>query len=399
MEKIIVISVYLFSYLFCTLYYLSIGYVEGDLRGVYLEHPNVLIFSFFQATLSLILFAYFSAVISSKLKVKSIKISEDDFFHKFLLLLNVSFFIFSYSYNFGFSSGNVSQSIPKVPLYFFILFQPLYLSYIYFAVFIKSKSNLYLVNIFLVVIFSVYKGWLGPINYVLFLSFIKYKEYILHHKLRFLFISFFFILLVPFIKISKVIFMVLNQKDLDSVSEAINDVLFYSTHDNIYDLLIEYFVKTFERFDHVAILYYFNSKDYSLIYNDEEIASFFQEGWINERLHSVFSNVNSVYIQEFFANKIQSAYSWNVQVPLDARFSFDLYSIPYLSLYVITLLTLTIFLSKLITERKELISLNWFIAIGLLFHGWFYSYVLWIQALVVFFFIYICKKFLSHVTR
>lgn len=395
-EKAIIFFFYVFCYTLSTIYYIYDGYIYGDLRGQNLNSIEMLVYSYITAIIGVTLFCWITTSLIKTIKIKKIPELKTKKNHTLILTLNILFISFSIKYNFGFSGLEVDPDIPKYILYLFIILQPQFLSYIYLAYHVKSKSKIYYLNIILILLFSIYKGWLESIVFISLILFMKNKEYIFSNKKKISLLALIFVFLVPFLKASKTILMSYHQYGFESFSDAITSFIEYNNFKSVSDFIITYIMATINRFEHVSIIYYINETWNSDLLHNMRPAIL--EGWPNEIIGNILGLNYTSYIQQDIAHMIQPLYSWQVQIPITARIFIEDNVLLYL-IYILSIATISIVLSKIISNSKEIQTLNWFVLFSFLFHGWNYSMILWIQALFMYICISIILIFLSNLSR
>lgn len=402
-DRKLLLLLYLFSNTVCFIVYYYTGVVEGDVRGLPVEHELALILSYCQVILGFILFYYwFSLAESISLNLKTFdKINRHQFFSMVILIINVIYSFLAIKYKFGFSGVEYNKSMPTILLYIFIVIQPLYLTCIYLAYFTNVRSNIYNVNALMIVALCLYQGWLTSLIFIAYLYFLKYKDIIFKNKIKFILISILLFLSTPILKASKVIFMIYHQNGLSNLSEAYDLFkIHYAQSDSFIGNMLFYLYKTIERFEHTATTYFLNINDYAEDFG-VRYYGFILDNWISQRIHGVFNvNRNLIPAQNYIANQIEGNYTWKIQIALDSWLSLNMIFLPSLILFVSFLLLISNCLCRIISKERNLSSLNWLMAIVLLYHGWFFSYVLFVQALFVFLTLIVIrevlKKYVDH---
>ncbi|UTZ20573.1 oligosaccharide repeat unit polymerase [Vibrio campbellii] len=380
-ERLMMPIFYILVYTIMTMYYYFNGKVYGDARGVDLEQPEVLLFSYLSVVTATIVFFFLVSLIIRLIRVPVVSNRKYNVIHYIIFVMNVSYSIFSYKYNVGMSGVEIDQSVPKVLLYIFILIQPVFLSYIYIAYFIESKDKIYYINIIIFFISVLLKGWLGVIIYLVILLFVKNKDYIMNNFLKFFISVVAFFIFAPLLKLFKDVIMAFHQFDSNDIIETARGYLEKRDLLNILDVFNVYFFKLLGRIEHVSISYYVNVVDLGF-YNS--IKQVYAEGWINERFYTAFTGANDEYVQKLLANQIYPYYSWQVQVPIPVRLSLGIENVFVYLAYLSIVTLLWVLLFKIISNNEAMKSLNTFALFALLYHGWNYSVVLWVQSLIVF---------------
>lgn len=373
---------YAVCYMFSFVSYLYLGKIDGDLRGEILQNHLYLFVAFLISIISFLFFISIINIIQEKLKTPVIlKISKDNkIIHWVILFLNIGFYFFCYFYNFDISGNVEIKNTPVYLLYFFIIIQPLYLTCFYFCIFIDSKNKIYTLNLIVFIICYVLKGWLIGILYIFIIGIIRYKEYIRNNKRKLFFYILFLLLLAPILKFTKEVMMLYMLDKNSSIYDLILLRLDYMGVTSFLDFIFIYMSKIVGRFEHISIVYYTIVHSFNI----NNVNNFLFEGWINDRILSSLGYVtNKESIQSYLAYTIEPLYHWQVQVPLPARIIlYGLNSIFYL-IYNLILILITIFLSKIIINNKAMKAMICFMLFILLYHGWLYSVILLIQALII----------------
>lgn len=395
-EKIII---YLFYVICCTLstgYYIYMKHIYGDLRGYYLSSSTALIISYIIAILGISLFCLLTSTLIKSINIRTAPEIKVKHFHMLIFCLNISFISFSIKYNFGFSGVEADSDIPKTILYFFILLQPQFISYIYFCCYIRSSNKIYYLNMIIILLFSIYKGWLGTIVFLSLILFMKNKEFIVKNKKKFFSLGLLFIFIVPFLKAAKTILMNYHQLGFDSLSDAVVNFIEHNEFKDLSDFITTYAMATVNRFEHVSIIYYV----YEIISPNMlgNIRPAILEGWPNEIIGNALGFNYISYVQQELARMIEPMYAWQVHIPITARVFIEDNLLIYF-IYILLIIIISVLLTKIISNKHELQTLNWFVLFSFLFHGWNYSMILWLQALFIYILIMFILTGLSRIKK
>ncbi|WP_413111943.1 oligosaccharide repeat unit polymerase [Thaumasiovibrio sp. DFM-14] len=385
LERRIFYKLYLYCNIVVVLGYLYFGTIGGDLRGYVITSPMLLIVSLVVTVTMLYFICAVLYPIMSKVNIKPIiHINRYFVLDIIILIVNVSHGVFSIAYDVGLAGISISSDVPKIPLYLSIVIQPTFLLYIYLAFTGDKKRKLLIVNAGVILLVSLLKGWLSSVMYLTFIAVMIYRDFFIREKVKFLIIASLGVILSPFFRFMKAVSSAVNGSESNiSYIEAVGAVINYREINSISDFLNTYLFSVVERFEHVGILYYVMVDDkVRYLFNDYNVTPFFAEGWIQNRLYSSFSSLNNVDMQFLLAEMIYPYVRWRVNTTLPVWLYVDANNILLLISYVLFLMFICILLSKLISTR--VVNLSWLATLVMLHHGWFYSYSLYIQALMVF---------------
>lgn len=397
LERKVFFRIYLVANIIAAIIYFFSGVVGGDLRGYELRYPAMMLVALFILMLSMyFLLCLLYPILESFIKVKRISTSKNYFtLDVFFIFLNLSFGLFSLKYDIGIAGVDIDKGVPKMPLYFFIVMQPIFLTYIYLAYTSDQKRKLFYVNAIILMLFSVLKGWLSSFIYLAYIFIMLNNDFILKYKIKFLSVFILGVMLSPFLKFFKsVVSTVNNSQNGASYTDAINAVMYYRDINSISDLFKIYLLSTIERFEHVSIIYFgLIENKIDDIVNSVRITPFFAEGWIQNRVYEIFSLSKTTDLQLVLAQAIHGAYSWRINTPISLWMIVESNQLLLILFYIIFLVTLTILLSKLLS--RQVVSFSWITVLIMLLHGWFYSFSLYIQALVMFILIILCIRIMK----
>lgn len=393
--RTLVVLYFGFVYAFSTAYYLFTKKLGSDLRGMPLESELLLMLSFIAVIFCFGLFLVYVRTCDKVIKTPSIKYIDSNLIHVFLLLINLSYVYFSIKYNMGYSGVEVDSDLPTGVAWFYALFQPLYLTYIYAAYYAFSSKKIVLWNVFVMLLLSVSKGWLGPILYfsVIYLTRFSLEAYKYRWRIGLSFVFLFF--LAPILRLLKDVFLIYNQRASHDISfrDALTSRLDFLGYADVFTLYSVYMVDLLGRFDHVAITYFSFLTNLSVNLN---FSNPFQESWFGQRF---FTIINLDGPQRHVASLIQSAYEYQVHLPIPARLGFLPEQLFSLVTYVVIFIPITIFLAKIISKSHVVSNLNWYALFALLYHGWFYSAFLWLQALLIFIVVLLCAHMVNRINE
>ncbi|MFQ2585277.1 oligosaccharide repeat unit polymerase [Aeromonas caviae] len=397
-SKSFVIYIYIFSYVFCTIIYAAQGTIEGDLRGWNIRDNRLLYLSLVQVLLSAIVYYICTSAIERSVKVRERFLLPNGTHYVFFFFFS-SFAIFSIHYNYGFSSIEVDRNVPKILLQLYISSQPVFLGYIYSAYFCNETRKLFYVNVLLILSLTVYQGWL--VSFIIFsvIFFHRIKSLVRNHKVYSIFTFAFIFMLIPILSFLKSIMLQINKSSDQNLSflELYNARLAFLNINSISDFFSYYFLSVFGRFEHVSIVYYINLQGNNLY---SHVRSFYQESWLSDFIYGVFGYaIDKPYVQKYVANLIEPLYAWQVQIPISARIiylPFD--EICIMLIFMIMVVYTSVFLVKLISTSSSLLALNWTALFLFLYHGWFYSVILWMQTLFVLIFILSTYRLLVRIS-
>ena len=91
---------------------------------------------------------------------------------------------------------------------------------------------------------------------------------------------------------------------------------------------------------------------------------------------------DTIDLQVQLAQQLFSNYEWRVNTPISLWMTLDIGTAIGVIIYSTVLLFISSVLSRLINPNVT--RLTWLMTIIMLWHGWFYSFTLYIQALFIF---------------
>lgn len=386
---------YIISNVLCAVYFYCTGSLGGDLKGAPIMDDYTLLLATIASISSVVFICFMVFPVCEKIvSIKSIPSSSGSFPHILILTLNILSLFAGMKYGFGVAGASVDSSLPFLMKFILILFQPNYLSLIYFFYYSNERGKWYFLNLLLFISFTVSKGWLGYLVYLggLFL-FVVFKEgkcgideFNKNQNKKLVFYIIIIILISPALKITKNAVMIyFNEANHTNITQVYIDIK-DSKSESLTGLYLNYLFQTIERFQHVSNLYFVHQSRDELGNELErgEIKMFYHEGWVQDYMISqLLGSKNAEDIQTVIAQKIDNRYSWKSQIGLFGWLLIDGLYFPILLIYVLFLIGITIFLSKLCDLSGSVVQLTWLISSVLIIHGWFYDYVLYIQALLV----------------
>lgn len=365
--------------------YFITGKIGGDLRGISLDEPFFLLVSLFVVLISLVfthvVFVFFERFIPVKpIVFYSVRYR---YFDLFFILLIISYTFFSAYYDVGKAGVKLDENTPKVVLYFFIILQPIFLSYIYLAFTGDKKRKSWNIVLFLVLLSTVMNGWLSGILYLLFIWMMFNSDWLRKNKLKVIGFTLLGIFLAPVLKLVKSVVSVVNNSSSGiEVTQALNNVLAYRKIDSFGDFFLLYAGAVVERFEHSSIIYYAFVNDNFSGYLTNKVTPFFAEGWLQDRLYKALTGSDTIDLQVQLAQQLFSNYEWRVNTPISLWMTLDIGTAIGVIIYSTVLLFISSVLSRLINPNVT--RLTWLMTIIMLWHGWFYSFTLYIQALFIF---------------
>lgn len=400
-------SKYRYSWLFLYLliniiaYFIIIntGQYLGDVKNHSLGESHYLIYALFTVLTSyfLILFLIFEFI--KKIKVKTLNLDTNiqfiDFFGYIILFLLSFYFYFLVSNGIraGFT-GTISSPIK----YIWILIPIEYIFFIYYVL-CKEWNKIKFINLILVIISSLYKGFGGIL---FFLLFIEVQNYLIKRglKKRFVIFIFLFILIFPLLHVIKASSRISNQ-DIDFLI-LISTVFFDLNLDNLLGYISFTITYLVERIQIISITA-------EVIKTINEIRDGVDTGIITpfwlEGLHGTIINkllnIESFNIGTFIPttssfNSTREIGSWNTNPGVLIWFwIYPLYGL-FLFAYILVLIFCLIFLSKKISYNNGLLNLAWVGTLSFLLPPWISSFISFILA---FFFTYIIFIFFKIFQR
>ncbi len=398
-SKIFILLMYSLIYIACTIVYSMQGVIWGDLRGRVINDSMLLYFSLGQVLISIVIYYLATEAIGRVVFVRP-KFNFPKCTHVVFLFFFISFMFFSVKYNYGFSSISVDTNVPRYLLQVYIILQPVFLGYIYSAYYSREVNKLYYFNVLLILALTVYQGWLASFIIFAVIYFDRLKGIVRKNKIVSIVLFIFSAILVPVLSFVKSIMLQFNQSGEQerSFSDLYYARLSFLNINNVSDFFSHYVLTVLGRFEHVSIVYYINLQGDAL---HNHVRSFYQEGWLPEFIYGVFGfTIDKPYVQKYVANLIEPLYTWQVQIPVVARFIYlPAGELCLMTLAILAVILISNFIVKLISSSQSLSSLNWVALFLFLYHGWFYSVVLWMQTLLMLLFLLSFYKMLLRLSH
>lgn len=397
-------QVFFYIYVFCNIlavsWYLFNGVIDGDLRGYEIKEPMILVLSLISTLAMLYLICRLVYPFISKcITIRPIFVSHNYLYLDLLILLiNVSYSLFSIVYNVGMAGVEITGDIPSAPLYIFIILQPTFLVYIYLAFTGDKIRKLLIVNAAIVLVVSLMRGWLTSLMYLSFIAIMLKKDFIVREKFKFIILGVLSLILSPIFRFIKSVSSTVNKSESNiSYTNAIEAVIEYKNVTSISDFFNIYLFGLIERFEHAGVLYYVIVDDkVRYLLSNYSSTPFFAEGWIQNRIYNSFFLNDDIDLQFLIADFIYPYVRWRINTTLPVWLYIDSSHILLLISYVFFLMTVCIVLSKLISDR--VVNFSWLATLIMLHHGWFYSFSLYLQALFVFVILVFVLRIVSRAT-
>ncbi|WP_429174628.1 oligosaccharide repeat unit polymerase [Aeromonas salmonicida] len=381
-------------YLFCNIvlffrYYFN-QELGGDLSGYGIADNLLLLSSVVLVVSSFIIFNVVFNIFDS-LKVKrTLGYVRSSLIDYFCLCIIVTSCFFSLYYGYG-RVGVSTESIPSFVILFNKFFVPNYFLSVYFFYKYDSKSVIYKINILLFCLNAIFQGFTFPLLMVGYLFVYRLQAENRLNIKALLVVVFAALLFSPFIRVMKNIMIrsaITGDYDFLNGLDALYTV---SDVSHFYELYALYAAKVMERFESISALFYIKEhiNDIRSLYESNKFLPFHLYHWIPQTIDKIL-NPNSVYditqdyVQRAIAFYINPYFQWQIHITfwgwvlIDPDLSF-LYMI-----YVFSLLSIAIFLSKKLSFAKNITNLVWYYSFLYICHGWFNEYILFIQGLFVF---------------
>ncbi|MBV8660650.1 MAG: oligosaccharide repeat unit polymerase [Candidatus Dependentiae bacterium] len=263
----------------------------------------------------------------------------------------------------------------------FAFTQPFYLSILYFYSRSNSKAKILNINLLLFMISCYASGFLGYFFYIIPLIFLKFnvriKKYL---TCSFVILS---ILIFPFIRILKYSFI---------SRQKFNDILFNDPDQGPIFVYLKFARIVIDRFSNVANYIYiekYASYLQQLLVHD--FYPFFQS-YPGSLVHKLWYGYAPKNINEFIYHSFSKNYGSNSTFPLFSYFSLSLNLGISILLYSLLILSITTLILSKFLGRQELIFLIGFTGYTLLAGGWFWPYMNFLQAGII----YTCMLYLIN---
>lgn len=320
-----------------------------------------------------------------------------------LMFLFISFFA---SYRYGFERVGIdSQELPSALWVFFKFLSPTYFIGIYIAINYNSNRLFFLINVLFFIFLGLFKGYSGPILTVgfLFLFRLYTRDKLNKKHLSLIIVS--ALILGPVIRIVKNLTIVGLIKNDMSFSQSLEYMYSIYEVESFIELYIFYIFKFIGRFESVSTLYFIldNRDKLTELYSSGHFYPFYLYHWLPQTIEklffssSLFDISNNNDLQTTLAYMINPLFKWRSQATLFSWFFIESYLIPIYAAYVVLLIfissKLTILMSK---NSKGLEQVTWYYIIVFVTHGWFDLFLIYIQALLVFYFVCLILKFLNN---
>lgn len=394
--------IYLFFNVSCFFYFSITGYLGGDFPdGEYVADVPLLFLSFFVFIIpSLFLLRFIFPYFENK-NVLSYCYYEGVFLDVFVLIVNQFMLYASVKYHVGvLGVGDIDVSdVPKIFFFLNTIFQPIYFVLIYLFYRVGSFSFIYFLNVVLYVLSVVFTAQTGQLLLVFCL--LVYKLYAAEYRVRLRYIvsvSIVGILFYPMIRLIKYSIVGGVVQDLDLI-----DVVTSAVSDNPFQIYVDFLFKSFERFQIIANIQYLLSNSvilpYSYDINVGSNYSFFSSHWLGGYIYNLmgWQSTNIIPPQNFLAYKINGLDSWSSHIGLFGYYYFyGAYSLCIYS-FMTFIVYISVWISRKINATNSVVDLNWSLGLILVCHGWFFPFLSYVQALLVFFLLLFSLNVLTSV--
>lgn len=401
--KIIFLSLFLISNIYSFIHYFINGSFLGEVSQFDYKNEEAAMYILF-----LILFFYFffmvflyRILINIKIKPLITNAFEDrwnrtqEFWGWLLIIIQLMFiFYFTLTGSFGANSTNREGSIISA---IWVLLSPDNLFFIYYSIFRKSKLAKY--NCALAIISNILRGWSAIFIFILFIELChRYREKRLRIGILAKFASVLF-LLYPFILITKYAvrdYLAIGQ-DFSSVFSITWGYVF--NNEGILGYFsglifgLDQFFSRIQIFSNATVLFSIRDQIATYIEN-HAVNSFWNEGiygliWNRIAGYPNANNLGEVFA--FFIDPQSVLGSWNSNPSfLSWIFIYPFEFGTYL-FFVLILCFFTIILIKKITSEKLAYDMLWYMWLILILPGWFASFILLLNTLLIFYLITLFK--------
>lgn len=391
------LRLYIFFNVACAIYFSYSGLLGGDFGNAYIASPYWLMVSL---VIVLMIFYFFSCFLFNLLsRIKVTRYSQVnsiiiDIIFIFILMFSI---YIALAYKIGVYGLDPDELI-SVPAYLvktYSILQPIHLGIIYLFYRVSNFRFLTYVNLLLYVVLFLVSGQTNQfiLMFALYLYYrntyskpIKKNKLIILTTLGIAFYPLFRLLKVGIIGV---------QRDNTDILQFANGV-----GSDFFSYYATFLFVTLERFQVVAnisfILERFNEihQSYSLLVDNGNVSNFFESNWIIKFVIKSFGLDVSTGMQpqSFLALMINGKEFWSSHISLLGYSVFYGVASLFIYLFLLVVMALSIFLCKKMTNENNLLLLCRLLVLIFICHGWLMAYVLFLQALVVFFiFIYIVR--------
>ncbi|HCJ9895218.1 TPA: oligosaccharide repeat unit polymerase [Escherichia coli] len=395
-QRKVFFNLYIFFNLLFSVFFIITGKLGGDFTSSdYNTNDYILICAFISVFFAFVLVLKILFPTIEDIRVTPLAENKTKFLD--VIILAVALYN-AYSISMGVGVNGIEKNDLQVSEFFkyiYAILQPSFLVLIYLFYRCNRVNNYYYITAMLYFSCSMISGesvnllFLWPLLYLANRNKDKRKV-----KLNFITILVLGLIFYPLIRMSKfVILSVFLTGDSLTLSSMSDSYMRFADGGSFFEYYISMFSASFERFQVVANVQY-------LIENGTHIrnmyqylpSDFFNEYFLTNFIYKLLTGINYsvTWLQSIVAYSINGNDSWNTHVSiLGLGIVQGISSIPaYITMFFV--FVFSILLSKKLATN--VIELTWFLVLLLFIHGWFVSYVMFTQALVLFYIIVIVSN-------
>lgn len=360
----------------------------GDYQGVLIKNKGLVLYLLLLTILSYYIVCGPLFLFLSRMKIKSIPINNLNSFASILLFFQVLFAIFnivtdSNAAGTDFQTGGIGRLL--------WLFMPIdYLFYIYYFLGRDTKiKKIYIANTIIFILSMISRGWLGWIMVLGYaeLCFLFYscKNITSRKKLKYFVLFFIIALLVP------LAFSIKIQLRTDLSASGLAGLLSTLTNIDYIQSYNNFIAGFFSRIQQLSNIVFFS--DYQ-----QDLAHYISTGYVSHyaweglpqqtiaKLLGINPGVDMhVFLYSHYISSTADAVT-TLQVGFISWFFLGTLSSIFYPFYVLILLVISLLLSKRI-GGELLCGLTWIMIFLSIMCGWYNAYLVYLQALITFYFI------------
>lgn len=397
--------IYVMFNVFYAFYFSYSGYLGGDFSNKGFSTKPELIF--LSLLLILLVFFFINLIyrFDKRINIGKLNVISSHVDNKIVHGLFFAVFLFYvYCAYHGLGINGVSDddvNLGAAPKYLYFILQPPFIIVVYFFACLGCRNFVYRLIFFGFFLMQLVTGAMA--NFILLLPYLALysckldvRDGVRFRKRLIYFIVIGF-LVAPLLRISKFLALSLILTNVDfKFPFVIQDVMRVldnmSQGNGFFSLYVDYAFHTFERFQIVANMQYII--DRASDFSHYEYDFFRLHSIINFIYKSIYSNSFSpIWLESVIASSINDTIDWNVHISFWGRAIVLGIDSLFTYVFIVLLVLFMIPLSRKLS--KELSELNWCYLVLFVIHGWFLSYFLYVQSLIVFLFLCIGSRYIT----
>lgn len=382
-----ILVLYIFFNIYGALSFIKTGELGGDFIFDNSNVSNLNIVLALALILSSFLVVYLLFSVFCRVKV-NVKIRQVRYYYLdrvFLFILVIyTYGVFSGQYSHG---GNESKNLIYTIFNYVLVPSQLILVYLFYAA--RSSSIIYISILASFILLAILKG--ETYLFIILLPIYAIINNGTLHIFKVFLITFIAFIFYPFIRVFKA--FTIDNNHAENKSEMITWMASRFAGESYFDVYVSFFNQSLERFQHVAnVAYLIENKGAFLnllASNDYNIITSSTISLIKEEVFSV-SNGRSINV---LFDYLHSGHFMGAEHIGIAGYLalWGIYSLP-IFVFVIFLMFLSVYLSKMIDESNKVLCLSWIASILFICHSWFNAFTMYIYALFVFLLIVLLLK-------